>query len=80
MKVHKCLGHTYAVDENLAHSHYLVINKKEAVSIFNRGDVIVSRMSSGFIERVTAVNETANTVFVHTVFVRCSENTTWNTE
>ena len=78
--MYKCLGHTYELEENRAHSYYLILSRSTAVSFgeLNRGDVIVSRMSSGFMERVMEVNETANTIFVHTEFIRCSENTTWN--
>ena len=79
--VYKCLGHTYKLDESLAHSHYLVMNKTVAASLgfINRGDVIMSHVSSGLIEKVTEVVEMPQTVFIHTEFVRCSKSTTWNT-
>ena len=64
------------MEEGLAYSQFLVIEKKNSFSV-RPGDVVVSERSHGFIEKVTRLNKTSNMVFMETELERCTENSTW---
>ena len=71
-KVFKCLGFLYKSSRKFISSYYLVMEKNASIKA-RPGDVLVSNQSNGFLERVTAINTTVDSLFIHTEFLRCTE-------
>ena len=70
----KCQGHLHKVEGKSFSTYYLVM-EQDASTYAKPGAILVSNQSSGFLERVIAINKTSDSLFVHTKLVQCTEET-----